>query len=86
MIIICVADAFVTPGMMEEGVRPRLRSSDVMQVFFFGYRERAALRDLVKTIASRRIDDLELPEGLLEAIKDADLPTFRTGSNHSDSK
>lgn len=73
MKIICVADAFVTPGMMEEGVRPRLRSGDVMQVFFFGYRERAAMRDLVKTIESRRIDDLELPEGLLEAIKDADL-------------
>lgn len=59
--------------MMEEGVRPFLRAGDEMHVFFFGYGERAAMRDLVKTIEARRIDDLNLPEGLEEAIKDADL-------------
>ena len=52
MKIICAADAFVTPEMMEEGVRPRLSEGDEMQVFFFGYGERAAMRDLVKTIES----------------------------------
>ena len=73
MKIICAADAFVTPEMMEEGVRPRLREGDEMQVFFFGYGERAAMRDLVKTIESRQIDAIDLPEGLEAAIADADV-------------
>ncbi len=37
MKIICAADAFVTPEMMEEGVRPRLREGDEMQVTFVSF-------------------------------------------------
>ncbi len=73
MKIICVADAYVTAEMMEEGVRPRLRAEDTMQTFFFGYPDKERMRDIVKTIEAYQIDDLPFPEGLLEAVADADL-------------
>ena len=73
MKIICVADAYVTPSMMEEGVRPYLGAGDTMQTFFFAYPDKERMRDVVKTIEAHQIDDLPFPDGLLEAVADADL-------------
>ena len=36
MKIVCVADAYITPDMMQQGVKPFLGHGDSLQVFFFG--------------------------------------------------
>lgn len=73
MKIVCVADAYITPDMMQQGVKPFLGHGDSLQVFFFGKEDREAMRDTVRLIETGHRDSLELPYGLKEAVADAEL-------------
>ena len=73
MKIVCVGDAYITAEMMENGVRPMLGEGDSMEVFFFGLPDKTEMRDIAKMIESGRRDEVAIPEGLMEAVEDADL-------------
>lgn len=73
MKIVCIGDAFITSEMMEEGVRPYLSEGDSMEVFFFGEQDKVAMRDTIKSIEARVFDGIPMPEGLYQAMEDADL-------------
>lgn len=72
MKVVCVADAYITAQMMEEGVRPALGPADSLEIFFFGLPGREQMRDMVRTLEKGGRDSLPLPEGLAESVKDAD--------------
>ena len=73
MKIVCVGDAYITAEMMENGVRPMLGEGDSLEVFFFGLPDKTEMRDIAKMIESGRREEVAIPEGLMEAVEDADL-------------
>lgn len=73
MKVVCVGDAYVTAKMMEEGVRPFLSDNDSLVVLFFGQDDRSAMRDVVKAIEAGKREEIAVPEGLFEAVADAEL-------------
>ena len=50
MKVVCVGDTFVTEEMMNDGVRPYLGDGDSIETFFFGERDKTAMRDIAKAI------------------------------------
>ena len=68
---VAVGDIFITPEMMREAFE-KFSQYDC-RYFYFGGTDRRQMRDTVKMIEAGRRDDLSLPEGLKEAIADADL-------------
>lgn len=73
MKVVCLGDAYITPEMMENGVRPYLGEGDRLEVLFFGEKDRREMRDTVKAIEAGRREEIPTPEGLGEAVRDADL-------------
>jgi D-3-phosphoglycerate dehydrogenase len=73
MKIVCIGDAFITCEMMEEGIRPYLTEGDTLKTLFFGLEDKTQMRDILKDVEARRHDHIVLPEGLYEAMADADL-------------
>lgn len=73
MKITCVGDAYITGDMMRNGLRPFLGEDDSLEVFFFGDPDQSVMRDLVKIIEAGRREDVPVPEGLCDAVADADL-------------
>lgn len=73
MKIVSVGDVYITSEMMTEGVRPFLKEDDSNQVFFFGFNDKTSMRDTVKDIEAGKREEIEIPEGLIEAVSDADL-------------
>ena len=73
MKIVCIGDTFITDEMMENGVRPYLKEGDEMKVFFFGERDKALMRDIIKGIEARQLEGIAIPEGVEEAMAEADL-------------
>ena len=73
MKVVCIGDAFITTEMMENGVRPYLGENDTLNVFFFGDPDKSKMRDIIKNIEARNFEGIEMPEGLYEAMADADL-------------
>lgn len=72
MKLIVVGDAYITTEMMLKGLEDFDFITEVKS-FFFGENDRASMRNIVKIIESKQLDSLELPEGLLEEIKTADI-------------
>ncbi|MBQ9137199.1 MAG: hypothetical protein IJX65_01010 [Alistipes sp.] len=73
MKVVCIGDAYITAEMMEGGVRPFLGEEDSVEVFFFGDPDKTKMRDIAKAIEARKFDGIVLPEGLYEAVADAEL-------------
>ena len=73
MNIICVADAYVTSEMMENGVRPYISSSDSLKICFFGEENRIDMRDTVKAIEAMKRDILPIPKELEDNIANCDV-------------
>lgn len=71
---VAIGDIFITPDMMKKGIEeyPYLQFSDV-EYFYFGLNSRAEMRNVVKTIEMGGFETLELPDGLMEAVEDADV-------------
>lgn len=71
---VAVGDIFITPDMMQKGIE---RFSglvfDHVDYFYFGLNSRSEMRGVVKTIETGGFETLDLPEGLLEAVEDADV-------------
>ena len=70
---VCVGDAYITDEMMRNGLRPFLGEADSLEVFFFGDPDQTVMRDMAKFIEAGGREEIEVPEGLLEAVADADL-------------
>ena len=73
MKVVCVGDAYITPEMMESGVRPALKSGDTLEILFFGEKDRRDMRDMVKAIEAGKREEIGMPEGLKEAVRDAEV-------------
>ena len=73
MKVVCVGDAYITDEMMYNGVKPYLSEDDSIEVFFFGDRDKTVMRDVAKSIENGNRDAFAIPEGLSEAVKDAEL-------------
>ena len=71
---VAIGDIFITPDMMKAGIEPypNLQFSSV-EYFFFGLKSRTEMRKIVKIIETGGFETLELPEGLLDAVDDADV-------------
>ena len=73
MKVVCIGDAYITDKMMVDGVTPFLGEGDSMEVFFFGERDKTAMRDIAKAIETGQRESVAIPQGLMEAVEDADL-------------
>ena len=73
MKVVCVADAFITSKMMYDGIGSLLGPGDEMEVFFFGLPDVTEMRDVVKALEAGKRREIAVPEGLYEAVVDADL-------------
>lgn len=73
MKVVCVGDAYITDEMMMNGVSPYLGQDDKIEVFFFGDRDKTIMRDVAKSIENGNREDFAIPEGLSEAVRDAEL-------------
>lgn len=71
---VAIGDSFITPEMMREGLEnnSNFQFSSV-EYFYFGVESRSEMRNIVKIIEKGGYETLELPEGLLEAVEDADV-------------
>ena len=70
---VAVGDVFITPEMMKAAID---RHSDIVtetECFYFGGDDRKAMRDTVKRIEHYEREKLELPVGLEEAVRDAEI-------------
>ncbi|MBE6776522.1 MAG: 3-phosphoglycerate dehydrogenase [Ruminococcaceae bacterium] len=71
---VAIGDNFITPDMMKIGIEsnPFIQFSEI-QYFFFGVDSRHKMRNIVKIIETGGFETVELPEGLLDAVEDADV-------------
>ena len=71
---VAIGDNFITPDMMKKGIEnyPYLQFSEV-EYFYFGLKSRSEMRNIVKIIETGGFETLDLPQGLLEAVEDADV-------------
>lgn len=71
---VAIGDNFITPDMMKKGIEnySYLQFSNI-EYFFFGLHSRPEMRHIVKVIETGGFETLDLPEGLLEAVEDADV-------------
>ena len=71
---VAVGDIFITPEMMKGGIEKGYE--DMMfdtKYFYFGSYDRHEMRNVVKTIETGGFETLPLPEGLEEAMADAEV-------------
>lgn len=70
---VAIGDIFITPDMMKRAVEKFPRLVDDCQYLYFGLNNRKAMRDTVKAIERGDRDKLDLPDGVLEAVADAEI-------------
>ena len=70
---IFVGDAYITTEMMQAAAKQKLSETDTAEFFFFGEKNRGDMRDTVKMIEAHRREEIAVPEGLMEAVADAEL-------------
>ncbi|MBE6795244.1 MAG: 3-phosphoglycerate dehydrogenase [Ruminococcaceae bacterium] len=71
---VAIGDNFITTDMMKKGIESyQYLSFDSIEYFFFGLHSRHEMRHIVKVIETGGFETLDLPEGLLEAVEDADV-------------
>lgn len=73
MKVIFVGDAYITTEMMQAAAKQKLSETDTAEFFFFGEKNRGDMRDTVKMIEAHRREEIAVPEGLMEAVADAEL-------------
>lgn len=73
MKVVCVGDAYITDDMMLNGVRPFLGENDSIEVFFFGNPDKTSMRDVAKAIEAGKREEIAIPDGLMDAVSDAEL-------------
>ncbi len=71
---VAIGDNFITTDMMKKGIESyQYLSFDSIEYFFFGLHSRHEMRHIVKVIETGGFETLDLPDGLLEAVEDADV-------------
>ena len=71
---VAIGDNFITPEMMRIGFESyKTFHFSSVEYFFFGVHSRTEMRHIVKVIETGGFETLELPDGLLEAVEDADV-------------
>lgn len=70
---VAVGDIFITPDMMQNGFEEYSGHFGPCRYFYFGSNDRKDMRNTVKIIEAGRGAECQLPEGLMEAIVDAEV-------------
>lgn len=71
---VAIGDIFITPDMMRTCMEQSADFAfDDVEYFFFGLDSRPEMRGIVKTIETGGFETVELPQGLLDAVEDADV-------------
>ena len=71
---VAIGDVFITPEMMKNGIEKskQIEFSEV-EYFYFGLDSRSEMRNIVKIIETGGFETLTLPQGLLQAVRDAEV-------------
>lgn len=71
---VAIGDVFITPEMMKNGIEKskQVEFSEV-EYFYFGLDSRSEMRNIVKIIETGGFETLTLPQGLLQAVRDAEV-------------
>lgn len=71
---VAIGDVFITPEMMKSGIEKsnQIEFSKV-EYFYFGLESRSEMRNVVKIIETGGFETLTLPQGLLQAVQDAEV-------------
>lgn len=71
---VAIGDVFITPEMMKNGIEKskQIEFSEV-GYFYFGLDSRSEMRNIVKIIETGGFETLTLPQGLLQAVRDAEV-------------
>lgn len=70
---VAIGDIFITPEMIKRAVEKFPDLIDGCQYLYFGLNNRKAMRDTVKAIERGDRDKLDLPDGMLDAVADAEI-------------
>ena len=70
---VLLGDIFIPPEIMEKAVSCYQSRYDIIKKFYFGTNDRKQMREIVKTIEEKGRYAVQIPEGVLEEIKDADV-------------
>ena len=73
MKVVFVGDAYITTEMMQAAAKQKLSDADTAEFFFFGEKNRGDMRDTVKMIEAHRREEIAVPDGLMDAVADAEL-------------
>lgn len=73
MKIVAVGDAYITPEMMRSAVERVPEMNLDATYLFFGEEDREQMRDTVRQIEHGAYERLPLPDGYLDAVKDAEI-------------
>lgn len=71
---VAIGDVFITPEMMKNGIEKskQVEFSEV-EYFYFGLDSRSEMRNIVKIIETGGFETLTLPQGLIQAVRDAEV-------------
>lgn len=71
---VAIGDVFITPEMMKNGIEKskQIEFSEV-EYFYFGLDSRSEMRNIVKIIETGGFETLTLPQGLIQAVRDAEV-------------
>ena len=71
---VAIGDVFITPEMMKNGIEKskQIEFSEV-EYFYFGLDSRSEMRNIVKIIETGGFETLTLPQGVLQAVRDAEV-------------
>ena len=70
---VAIGDIFITPEMMKDAMVKSGSIVDECKYFFFGLNNRKAMRDTVKAIERGNRDKIDLPNGVMDAMEEAEL-------------
>lgn len=73
MKMVVVSDAYITHDMMKEAVESCKLEHIEVEYFYFGLENRGEMREIVREIEKGNRDEMVLPQGYEESIKDADI-------------
>lgn len=73
MKLVAVGDIFITIDMMKEAAARFPNLIDSADYFYFGLNNRKAMRDTVKAIERGERDKIAIPDGLMDAVADAEI-------------
>lgn len=70
---VVIGDIFITEKMMLDSIKIYSNKYNEVKSFYFGFDDRKKMRNIVKKIETEGATSVEIPDGVLDEIKDADM-------------